>query len=63
MEISAKTKKIYNILGDYPSVVAKFLVDRMITNTNNNVRITWLTKRKVIWKFLTYKFHKEKKIK
>lgn len=63
IKLSTKSKKIYNILGDYPSVVAKFLVDRMITNTNNNVRITWLTKRKVIWKFLTYRFHKEKKLK
>ena len=32
-------------------------------NTNNNVRITWLTKRKAIWKFLSYKFKKDKKIK
>lgn len=63
MQLSAKTKKVYNILGDYPDVVAKFLVDKMITNTNNNVRITWLTKRKVIWKFLTYRFHKDKKLK
>ena len=63
MELSNKNKKIYNILGDYPWVVAKFLVNKMINNTNNNVRITWLTKRKAIWKFLSYKFKKDKKIK
>ena len=63
MELSNKNKKIYNILGDYPWVVAKFLVNKMISNTNNNVRITWLTKRKAIWKFLSYKFKKDKKIK
>lgn len=62
IELSDKNKKIYNILGDYPDVVAKYLVDRMISNTNNNVRISWLTKRKVIWKFMSYKFKKEKKI-
>lgn len=62
MELNDKFRKIYNILGDYPDVVAKFLVDKMIANTNNNVRINWLTNRKVIWKFLTYRFKKTKKI-
>ena len=62
MELNDKFRKIYNILGDYPDVVAKFLVDKMIANTNNNVRINWLTNRKVIWKFLTYRFKKAKKI-
>jgi len=63
IELSEKNKKIYNILGDYPDVVAKYLVNKMINNTNNNVRINWLTKRKVLSKFITYKFKKEKKIK
>ena len=62
MELNDKFRKIYNILGDYPDAVAKFLVDKMIANTNNNVRINWLTNRKVIWKFLTYRFKKAKKI-
>ena len=62
MKLNDKFRKIYNILGDYPDVVAKFLVDKMIANTNNNVRINWLTNRKVIWKFLTYRFKKAKKI-
>lgn len=63
MNLSEKNKRIYNILGDYPDVVAKYLVNRMVDNTSNNVRINWLTNRKVIWKFMTYKFRKEKKIK
>lgn len=63
MNLSDKNKRIYNILGDYPDVVAKYLVNRMVDNTSNNVRINWLTSRKVIWKFMTYKFKKEKKIK
>lgn len=57
-ELSSKTKNIYNILGDYPDVVAKFLVDKMINNTNNDVRINWLTKRKAAWKFLSATFKK-----
>ena len=62
MTLNNKFKKIYNILGDYPDVVAKFMVDKMISNTNNNVRFNWLTKRKTIWKFMTYKFKNDKKI-
>lgn len=56
--LSDKTKKVYNILGDYPSVVARYLVNRMITNTDNNVRINWLTNRRAFLKFMTYGFRK-----
>lgn len=63
MELSEKNKKIYNILGDYPDVVAKYLVNKMVNNTNNNVKINWLTNRKAMWKFMSYGFKKEKKIK
>ena len=59
IELSDKNKKIYNILGDYPDVVAKFLVNKMINNTNNNVRFSWLTGRKVMWKFMTADFRKK----
>ena len=52
INLSEKNKKVYNILGDYPDVVAKYLVNKMISNTNNGVRITWLTNRKAIWRFL-----------
>lgn len=58
IELSDKNKKIYNILGDYPDVVAKFLVNKMINNTNNNVRFCWLTNRKAVWKFVTALFKK-----
>ena len=58
IELSKKNKKVYNILGDYPSVVAKFLVNRMIANTNNNVRINWLTGGKAMKKFMLAAFNK-----
>lgn len=65
IDLSEKNKKVYNILGDYPDVVAKYLVNKMISNTNNGIRITWLTGRKALWRFLRsiiYKrdFFKEK---
>lgn len=58
IELSEKTKKVYNILGDYPDVVARFLVDGILNNTKNNVKIEWLTTRKAMWRFMTATFNK-----
>ena len=33
INLPEKTKKVYNILGDYPDVVAEFLVEKMINNS------------------------------
>ena len=59
IELSEKTKKVYNILGDYPDVVAKFLVEGMLANTKNNAQIAWLTCRKAAWRFMTAGFRKK----
>lgn len=58
INLSEKTKRIYNILGDYPSVVAEFLVNKMLRNTKNNVKIEWLTNTKAAWRFMTSSFNK-----
>ena len=58
INLSEKTKKVYNILGDYPDVVARFLVNGMLTNTKNNAKIEWLTNRKAAWRFMTSSFNK-----
>lgn len=58
MEVSDKNKKVYNILGDYPDVVAKYLVNRMIINTNNNVKINWLSNGKAALRFMMAGFKK-----
>lgn len=58
IELPEKTKKVYNILGDYPDVVADFLVKGMIKNTKNNAKIEWLTSRKAAWRFMTAGFNK-----
>ena len=58
IELSEKTKKVYNILGDTPETVGKFLVNNMIKNTKNNVKINWLTNRKAFARFLTAGFNK-----
>ena len=58
IDLSEKTKKVYNILGDYPDVVAKFLVEGMLNNKKNNAKIEWLTNRKAAWRFMTAGFNK-----
>ena len=58
IDLPEKTKKVYNILGDYPDVVADFLVKGMLANTKNNAKIEWLTTRKAAWRFMTAGFNK-----
>ena len=58
IELPEKTKKVYNILGDYPDVVAEFLVKGMLKNTKNNAKIEWLTNKKAAWRFMTAAFNK-----
>ena len=58
IELPEKTKKVYNILGDYPDVVAKFLVEGMLNNNKNNAKIEWLTNKKAAWRFMTAAFNK-----
>lgn len=58
IELPEKTKKVYNILGDYPDVVATFLVEEILKNTKNNAHIEWLTNGKAAWRFMTSAFNK-----
>ena len=60
IKLSDKDKKVYNILGDTPDVVANYLVKKMISNNNNGVRIKWLTGRKAMWRFMTAFLRKNK---
>lgn len=53
-----KTKQVYNILGDYPDVIAAFMVKNMLKNKKNNKRIMWLTNRKAGFRFMTAAFNK-----
>ena len=53
-----KTKKVYNILGDKPDVVAAHLVKEMLANSKNNAHIQWLTTSKAAWRFMTAGFNK-----
>ncbi len=58
IELPEKTKKVYNILGDYPDVVANHLVQGMLKNEKNGAKIEWLTSGKAAWRFMTAAFNK-----
>lgn len=58
-----KFKKIFNILADKPSTVAKFFVPKILNNTKNDAHIIWLTNRKAAWRFMTDGFRKDRLIK
>jgi NAD(P)-dependent dehydrogenase (short-subunit alcohol dehydrogenase family) len=58
LTIDDKTKKIYNILGDYPETIVDYVVPRMIENTKNDKQILWLTNRRAFGRFLTAGFKK-----
>ena len=57
-ELPEKTKKVYNILGDYPDVIADFLVSKIIANDKNDVRFNWLTNGKASLRFMMAGFNK-----
>ena len=59
IELSLETKKLYNILGDYPSTIAEYVVPKMIKNEKNNVKIAWLTNLRAIGKFIKSLFVKK----
>lgn len=57
-ELSESTKKIYNILGDYPETIARFMVKRIDKNKKNGAKFTWFTKRRAFARFLKAPFSK-----
>ena len=57
-ELEERGSRVYNILGDYPDVVAAHLVKGMLVNTKNNAHIEWLTGGKAAWRFMTAPFSK-----
>ena len=53
-----RVERIFNILADRVETVTPWLVDKMLSNKKNGVRIEWLTKPKIFLRFLTAPFHK-----
>ena len=58
IELSESTKKIYNILGDRPGVVASYFVKEILGNNKNDAHFRWLTTGKVMTRFMKSPWNK-----
>jgi hypothetical protein len=53
-----RAKRIFNILADRVETVAPWLAERVLANTQSGARIRWLTRSKLIGRFLAAPFRK-----
>lgn len=58
IDIPEQTKKVYNILGDYPETIAAYMVPRVLKNEKPFTKITWLTNARAAGRFMTAGFRK-----
>lgn len=56
IELSDKTKRVYNILGDRPETIAKYMVEKICCNKKNNVKFVWLSSRRAMARFIKAMF-------
>jgi NAD(P)-dependent dehydrogenase (short-subunit alcohol dehydrogenase family) len=48
-----RAKWIFNILADNVETVTPYLAEQVLKNRQNGARINWLTRGKMIWRFMT----------
>ena len=53
-----RVERIFNILSDRVETVTPWLADKILSNKKNKVRIQWLTRSKVMLRFLESPFRK-----
>jgi NAD(P)-dependent dehydrogenase (short-subunit alcohol dehydrogenase family) len=53
-----KAERIFNILSDKVETVTPWLADKILSNKTNGIRIQWLTRSKVMLRFLESPFRK-----
>lgn len=53
-------KKIFNVLGDRPETVAAFFTPRILSNTQNNAHLVWLSSAKSLVRFTRAAFKPRK---
>lgn len=53
-----RVKKVFNILSDRVETVTPWLAKNILANSKNGVTISWLSKGKLMRRFLTAPFHK-----
>ena len=57
-ENGERLKRIMNIIADRVETVAPWLAERVLANLKNGASMRWLTRGKVLWRFLTAPLHK-----
>jgi hypothetical protein len=57
-EIFTRSRRIFNILSDRVETVTPFLAQKILQNDQGGAKIRWLTRPKMIWRFLTAPFSK-----
>jgi hypothetical protein len=57
-KIDENTKRIFNILGDKPETVARYLAAEMLKNKKNGSHIVWLSRSKLLYRFARSRFVK-----
>jgi NAD(P)-dependent dehydrogenase (short-subunit alcohol dehydrogenase family) len=53
-----KVKRIFNLIAERVDVVAPWLVDKMLDNEENGIRINFLSRWKMLWRMLSMPFTK-----
>ena len=53
-----RVKGIFNILSDRVETVTPWLAKKVLANKKNGVTIAWLTRPKLLWRFMIAPFHK-----
>ncbi len=48
-----RNKRIFNILAERVETVAPYLVEKMLANTQNGVKIAFGSRLKILWRFMT----------
>ena len=51
-------RRVFNILADHVETVTPYIAQKVIENDKNGAMIQWLTRGKVLWRFLTAGFSK-----
>ncbi len=53
-----RSKRVFNILADRVETVTPWLADKVLANTKNGARISWISGTKIMFRFLTAPFIK-----
>lgn len=53
-----QAKRIFNVLADRPETVVPWMARQILENERSGARIAWLTRRRILWRFLSARFRR-----